>query len=118
MTNEISNDNLEAIFENKNENVKEIYNSVIDILNSFGEYEIEPKKTSIHLVKKSAFLGLNPKKKWMDINVVADHPIENELITKVEQVSKNRFHNNLRITDKKEMNSEAIELFREAYNRV
>ena len=117
MSNDVNTDLIEELFANKNDNVKEIYHAIIDMLNSIGEYKIEVKKTSIHVVKKSAFLGINPKKKWMDINIVTTHPIENEKITKVEQVSKNRFHNNLRIMDKSELDSEVISMLKDAYNK-
>lgn len=115
-TDDINKELIDVLFSNKNKNVIEIYHKIIDILDSIGEYEIEAKKTSIHIKRKSAFLGINPKKKWIDINIVTDHPLEYEKITKVEQVSKHRFHNNLRMMDSSELNSDVTVLIREAYH--
>lgn len=112
---DINEELVETIFANKDENVREIYCELLKILSSFGEYKIEAKKTSIHIVKESAFLGINPNKKWMDINIVSTKPIKHKKITKVEQVSKNRFHNNLRIKEKQELDASVVNLCKEAY---
>lgn len=103
------------LFSNKASNVYEIYSKLLDLLKEIGRYEIEYKKTSIHLLNKSAFGGVHPKKNWLDFNLVTKHPIEHEKMTKVEQVSKNRFHHNFRFQSVDELDQAFLALLKESY---
>ncbi|KQL39288.1 hypothetical protein AN960_10010 [Bacillus sp. FJAT-25509] len=105
----------EELFLNKASNVYEIYSKILDLLKEIGSFDIEFKKTSIHLSNKSSFGGVHPKKKWLDFNLVTNHQIEHEKITKIEQVSKNRFHNNFRFHNVEELNQEFLVLLKESY---
>lgn len=106
----------DELFSNKASNVYEIYSKILDLLKEIGPFEIEFKKTSIHLLNKSSFVGVHPKKKWLDFNLVTNHQIEHEKITKIEQVSKNRFHNNFRFHSEDELNNqEFLVLLKESY---
>ena len=105
----------DELFSNKASNVYEIYLKILDLLKEIGPFEIEIKKTSIHLLNKSSFGGVHPKKKWLDFNLVTKHQIEHEKITKIEQVSKNRFHNNFRFLSVDDLNQEFLVLLKESY---
>lgn len=102
---------------NKEKTVSELLETILSILEQFGPYQIEVKKTSLHLVKEKAFLGVHPKKKWLDLNIVSNQAIEHPLITKNEQVSKNRWHNNLRLTTVEEVDDTVKDLLHTAYLR-
>ncbi|MDP4087191.1 MAG: DUF5655 domain-containing protein, partial [Bacillota bacterium] len=67
------------------------------------------------LLNKSSFGGVHPKKKWLDFNLVTNHQIEHGKITKIEQASKNRFHNNFRFHSVDELNQEFLVLLKESY---
>ncbi|MES9684927.1 DNA replication protein DnaC [Bacillus sp. AFS001701] len=103
------------LFLNKASNVNEIYSKILDLLKEIGPFEIEFKKTSIHLLNKSSFCGVHPKKKWLDFNLVTNHQIEHEKITKIEQVSKNRFHNNFRFHSIDDLDQAFLVLLKESY---
>lgn len=105
----------DELFSNKASNVYEMYSKILDLLKEIGPFEIEFKKTSIHLLNKSSFGGVHPKKKWLDFNLVTYHQIEHGKITKIEQVSKNRFHNNFRFYSEDELNQEFFVLLKESY---
>jgi Domain of unknown function (DUF5655) len=105
----------DELFSNKASNVYEIYSKILESLKEIGPFEIEFKKTSIHLLNKSSFGGVHPKKKWLDFNLVTNHQIEHEKITKIEQVSKNRFHNNFRFHSVDELTKEFLILLKESY---
>ena len=49
-------------FENKDPVVKSIYDRILEESRKFGAVAEEPKKTSIHLVNKSAFAGVSTRK--------------------------------------------------------
>jgi len=103
------------LFSNKASNVYEIYSKILDLLKDIGPFEIEYKKTSIHLLNKSSFGGVHLKKNWLDFNLVTNHQIEHEKITKIEQVSKNRIHNNFRFHSVDDLNQEFVFLLKESY---
>ncbi|MEH7451924.1 DUF5655 domain-containing protein [Gottfriedia acidiceleris] len=105
----------DELFSNKASNVYEIYSKILDLLKEIGAFKIEFKKTSIHLLNKFSFGGVHPKKKWLDFNLVTNHQIEHEKITKIEQVSKNRFHNNFRFHSVDDLNQEFLVLLKESY---
>jgi len=85
-----------SLFLNQSPVVYEIYKTILKELKTIGKVGIKTKKTSIHLKNKTAFGGVHPKKNWLDFNLVMNHPLKDKRITKVEQVSKSRFHNNFR----------------------
>ncbi|MBM7692232.1 hypothetical protein JOC77_001659 [Peribacillus deserti] len=105
----------DELFSNKASNVYGIYLKILDLLKEIGPFEIEFKKTSIHLLNKSSFGGVHPKKKWLDLNLVTNHQIEHEKITKIEQVSKNRLHNNFRFYSVDDLDQEFLALLKESY---
>jgi hypothetical protein len=76
---------------------------------------VEPKKTSIHVNRAAAFLGVHPKKKWLDLNVVTDAPIKSPKVRKTEQVSKNRHHNLVRVASADDMTPELFGWIKHAY---
>ncbi|AUC24978.1 DUF5655 domain-containing protein [Streptococcus uberis] len=102
---------------NKEKTVSELLETILSILEQFSPYQIEVKKTSLHLVKEKAFLGVHPKKKWLDLNIVSNQAIDHPLITKNEQVSKNRWHNNLRLSSVEEVDDTVKNLLQAAYLR-
>ncbi|MGS2777803.1 DUF5655 domain-containing protein [Robertmurraya sp. GLU-23] len=87
-------------------------------MKEIGPFEIGFKKTSIHLLNKSSFGGVHPKKKWLDFNLVTNHQIEHEKITKIEQVSKNRFHNYFRFHSEEELDQKFLILLKESYQLI
>lgn len=110
-------EDFEFLFDKKEEVVKALTVKMLKQLDQFGPYQIEVKKTSLHIVKEKAFLGVHPKKKWLDLNLVSNMPLEHLLITKVEQVSKNRYHNNLRLSSLNDIDKAVIELLKITYER-
>jgi hypothetical protein len=95
--------------------VKLLYKKLIGSLQSFGKLGIEEKKTSIHLTNRAAFAGIHPRKDYFILNIVSDKPITSQRIKKTEQVSKSRFHNELKIGSESDINSELIGWLKTAY---
>jgi hypothetical protein len=73
------------------------------------------KKTSIHLVNKTAFAGVATRKSSLFLNIKSASPIEHPRIAKVEKVSANRFHQEVKITDPKEIDAELLAWLKRAY---
>ncbi|HSP87325.1 MAG TPA: DUF5655 domain-containing protein, partial [Ignavibacteriaceae bacterium] len=86
------------LFSGKSPAVFDIYQRILKEVKVFGKIISEVNQSSIHLKNKTAFGGVHPKKNWLDFNLVTDHPLKDKRITKVEQVSRNRYHNNFRFS--------------------
>jgi hypothetical protein len=104
---------LDAI--NGNPVLQPVYNKLIVELQKLGPIVIEPKKTSIHVKAKSAFVGIHPRKNHFIINIVAIQPIQSKRVLEFEQVSKSRFHNHIKIGSELEIDDELNSWFKQAY---
>ncbi len=95
--------------------VNSLYNELLEALQNFGEVGVEEKKTSIHLTNRVAFAGVHPKKEYLILNIVSEQPIMSPRIKKNEQVSKSRFHNEMKIENEGDINAELIGWLKTAY---
>jgi hypothetical protein len=106
---------MEDPFKSADPLVLELYASLLSLLKSLGPFRIEAKKISVHFVNRAAFLGAHPGKTYLDINIVYSAPLSTDRGYKVEQVSKNRYHNRKRIRQKSDLNQELIRDIKHAY---
>ena len=105
----------ESLFEGKEPKVKEIYEAIKGAVNELDTVKLETKKTSIHVVARVAFLGIHPKTKWLDLNIVTVEPISSPRVLKSERVSANRFHNTVRLTEESQVDSELINWIKKSF---
>ncbi len=92
-----------------------VYNALLTYLNTLGEYSVERKKSSLHIVKQRAFLGVHPRVNGLLLTIVTAKPLHDALIKKTEQVSANRFHNEVLLADDKELSGSILQWIAEAY---
>ena len=104
-----------TLFEGKMPVTQAIYDRLITELQRFGAFKIEAKKTSIHLVRKTGFAGVHPQKAAIHLNLRLSNPIEHARITKTEQVSKNRWHLNVKLNTPEDVNAELLNWLKDAY---
>ena len=102
-------------FADKTPEIRALYDRLVAMTQNFGPVEQDPKKTSIHLVRNAGFAGVHPRKSYLYLNLRTDYPIDNPRITKTEQVSKNRFHNELKLNFPDEVDEELIGWLKDAY---
>lgn len=102
-------------FENKDPVVKSIYDRILKESGAFGAVIEEPKKTSIHLVNKSAFAGVATRRSSLILNIKSASPIRHARITKSEQLSASRFHQEVKLTSPEEVDSTLVGWLKEAY---
>ena len=95
--------------------VKLLYTTLLNKLYEFGKVISEEKKTSIHLKNRAAFAGVLPRKDCFFLNIVSSAPIKGPRIIKQEQVSKSRFHNEVRVEKLEDINRELLVWIKEAY---
>jgi len=104
-----------TLFTGKDEVVRSVYHRLLEVLHTFGPFQEEPKKTSIHLVRTVGFAGVHPRKSYLYLNLRTDYPIDNPRITKSEQVSKNRFHNEMKLASPGDVDEELLAWLKDAY---
>jgi hypothetical protein len=68
-----------------------IYKHLLAAVKPIGPFREEIKKTSIHLVRESAFAGAHPRSQYLLLTIKAEKPIRSPRVAKAEQVSKNRW---------------------------
>jgi len=106
-----------SIFENKPQATR-AYAEVLAFAKSLGKYEVEEKKTCLHLTAgKTAFLGVHPHKDGLRLTVVLSKAIESKRIVKCEKASANRYHVDLNFVAADGMDSELKKLIKESYER-
>jgi hypothetical protein len=79
-------------FVRRNPVVREIYDEILRVSRGFGEFEEQPKKTSIHLARKSAFAGIATRKDALVLTIKSDTDVRDRRLFKREQVSAHRWH--------------------------
>jgi hypothetical protein len=108
-------DAREALFIGKDNVVRSIYERLLEALHTIGPFQEEPKKTSLHLVHRVGFAGVHPRKSYLILNLRTDHPIESQRIFKTEQVSKSRFHNEVKLASPGDVDEELRGWLKDAY---
>ena len=104
-----------GLLDDKNPVVRTIYDRLLKQLRTLGSVGEEPKKTSIHLTNGTAFAGVHPQKGAINLNIRSDKPIASPRVTKAEQVSKNRWHQNVKLTSPDDVDAELMGWLTEAY---
>jgi len=102
-------------FTGKDPIVRSIYNRLLAALQEMGPVREEPKKTSIHLANKSGFAGVHTRRSYLILNIRTDHAIDSPRIVKSEQVSKSRFHQEVRLECPEQVDVELVDWLRAAY---
>ena len=95
-------------FEGTEPIVRDLFDSLLTKLKALGPFGMESKRTSVHPTRRAAFLGVRPKKSYLEINVISSSPMDESRGYKVEQVSKHRFHNRMRIQQVTDLNAELM----------
>jgi hypothetical protein len=95
---------------------KEIYAAVLSVLDRLGPYQVENNKSSLHLTRGCAFLGVHPRTNGLTINIVTTAPLDSPRVRKAEQVSANRWHNEVLVSSLSHIDEELTSWITRAYN--
>ncbi|MCM3869079.1 MAG: DUF5655 domain-containing protein [Pyrinomonadaceae bacterium] len=102
-------------FQNKDKVVREIYDCLLSKVEQCGPVIEDPKKTSIHLVNRTAFAGVATRKTAINLTIKGDHQLSSARISKTEQVSAKRFHHEVKLTSPTEVDAELVGWLKAAY---
>ena len=106
---------VKSHFEGKDGAVLQIYERLLKATGKFGPVAEDPKKTSIHLVNKTAFAGVATRKSAMVLTIKSDRKLSSPRIHKSEQTSANRFHHEVKLTSRAEVDAELVQWLKDAY---
>ena len=102
-------------FEGKDAAVRQIYDRLVKSSRKFGPVAEEPKKTSIHLVNRTAFAGVATRKSAIILTIKSDRKLSSPRIHKSEQTSASRFHHEVKLASPAEVDSELMKWLKDAY---
>lgn len=102
-------------FENRAPEVKATYAAILQAAKRFGPVQEEAKKTSIHLVRKSAFAGVATRKTALILTLKSDSDIASKRIAKREQASAHRWHLEIKLETPEQVDRELIHWLERAY---
>jgi hypothetical protein len=103
------------LFEKCDPSVRATYTRVLSAAKKLGPIGVEPKKTSIHLVRKSAFAGVATRKSALVLTLKSGSDIKSSRIFKREQVSANRWHLEVKLAAPADVDPEIVGWLRAAY---
>jgi hypothetical protein len=112
---ETNNYTVKEHFENRTPEVEATYAAILNAAKKFGPVKEEAKKTSIHLVRKSAFAGVATRKTALILTLKSDSDISSERIAKRERASANRWHLETRLEKPGQVDREIVAWLRKAY---
>jgi Domain of unknown function (DUF5655) len=95
--------------------VRAIYDRILSAARRFGPFQEEPKKTSIHLARKTAFAGVATRKDALILTLKSAMDLKSPRVSKHEQASANRWHLEVRLDDPAQVDGEIEGWLRAAY---
>ena len=104
-----------AHFEKSSPPVTATYAALLKASRQLGPFREDPKKTSIHLVRQTAFAGVATRKDALILTLKSDRKIESPRIFRAEQASANRWHLEMRLSSPAEVDAELRTWLASAY---
>src|SRR6476660_4173870 len=88
---------VDSVFAGKAPESQATFNYLLKRLCEFGEINVSPKQTSIHLEKNSGFAGVHPRKNYFNLEFRTDFKIDDPRITRMQQLSARRFEHTVKL---------------------
>src|SRR6185369_2420892 len=92
------------------------YSRILEAAGHLGPFHQEAKKTSIHLVRKTAFAGIATRKTALILTLKSASDIRSPRINRREQASANRWHVEIRLEHPAEVDREVAAWLQRAYD--
>lgn len=95
--------------------VREIYDRLLAEVRAFGPVQEDPKLTSIHWNRRSAFAGVATRKEGLILTVKSATDLASPRIRKHEQASARRWHLEVPLSSVAEVDAEILGWLRASY---
>ncbi|MFN2577014.1 MAG: DUF5655 domain-containing protein [Pyrinomonadaceae bacterium] len=106
---------VESHFSGKEAATRKIYENLLKTSRNFGTVVEDPKKTSIHLVNKTAFAGVATRNSAIILTIKSDRKLSSPRVHKSEQTSARRFHHEVRLTSPGDVDAELTSWLKAAF---
>ncbi len=106
---------VEQHFVGKDPKVRALYDLLLAAVRPFGEVAEDPKKTSIHLNRRTAFAGVATRREAIVLTIKANRDIASPRVVKREQASAHRWHLEIKLAAPADVDQELISWLAEAY---
>ena len=106
---------IESHFAQNDPSVLATYRRVLDAARTLGPVAEEAKKTSIHLVRRTAFAGVATRRSALILTLKSASDIRSPRIEKRQQTSANRWHVDIRLTAPSQVDRQLTAWLRAAY---
>lgn len=95
--------------------VRATYDAILVAAQALGPVREDPKKTSIHLVRTTAFAGVATRTNALVLTLKAARRISSPRVRRAEQASANRWHLEIPLSLPSEVDSEIRQWLTDAY---
>jgi hypothetical protein len=102
-------------FRSSQASVAATYAAILEAAKALGPVTEDPKKTSIHLVRSTAFAGVAAQKAALVLTLKSDRDVASRRIRKREQASANRWHLEVRLQSPDEVDGDVRRWLERAY---
>jgi hypothetical protein len=92
-----------------------VYAALVEALDALGTYQVETKKTSLHVTRDRAFLGVHPRSTGLLLNIVTTSALDSPRVRKTERISANRCHNEVLLASADDVDDEVRAWIGQAY---
>jgi len=106
---------IKGHFQGKAASVVATYAAILEAARALGPVTEDPKKTSIHLVRSTAFAGVAVQKSALVLTLKSDRDVSSGRIRKREQASANRWHLEVRLERREDVDGEVRRWLARAY---
>jgi hypothetical protein len=96
--------------------VKATYDAILSAARSLGPVVEDPKKTSIHLARRTAFAGVAMRRASLILTLKSATDRRSRRVRRRERPSANRWHLEIELTDPKDVDRELQEWLSHAYD--
>jgi hypothetical protein len=102
-------------FDNRDPTVKKTYQAILKKARELGPIKEDPKKTSIHLVRKTAFAGIATRRTTLILTIKSDADITSKRIVRREHASRNRWHLEIKLDGPEQVDKEIVGWLERSY---
>jgi hypothetical protein len=96
--------------------VRVTYDRLLDAARALGPVHEDPKKTSIHLARATAFAGVATRRSAIVLTLKASRDVASARVVKHERASANRWHLDVRLDGPDDVDAELVDWMRHAYD--
>jgi hypothetical protein len=107
---------IKSHFEKCSTEVANTYDAIVREAKGFGPIREEPKETSIHLARRTAFAGVAVHRAALILTIKSDRDIKSKRVRKRQQVSANRWHIEVKLATPVEVDDQVRGWLQRAYS--